>query len=112
TAFAPQSDTVPRLITALRPIASDALYRAWSTSQPNPLRLQIFAQRAKATLFASSFTGLPRYVNDTPSFSDVTVSIFAAWTDLNLSNLTALNFLALDGVWDKIKRGSWVAVEK
>ncbi|PWT99389.1 MAG: putative baseplate assembly protein [Terriglobia bacterium] len=113
SAFAPQSDTVPRLITALQPtITGEALYRAWGTSQPNPLRLQIFAQRIKATLFASSFTGLPSYTNNTPSFTGVNVAISTTWTDLNLGNLTELRFVALDGVYDKIKRGSWVAVER
>ncbi len=112
TAFAPQSDTLPRLITALQPIPGEALYRAWGTSQPNPLRLQIFAQRIKATLFASSFTGLPSYPNNTPNFGDVLVAIATTWVELHPTRLSELNFLALDGVYDKIKRGSWVAIER
>jgi hypothetical protein len=107
-AFTPQSDIVPRLAGALNSIRGSALYSAWSSSEPNPLQLQIFAVRAKATLFASTYAGASTYNKGNGTTSFAPTSIKSTWTTLISPNADSLNVIALDAVYDQIKRGSWI----
>ena len=110
-AFTPQSDIVPRLASALKSIPGKTLYAAWSSSEPNPLQLQVFAVRAKATLFASSYAGASTYKKASGTTSFAPPSIRSTWVGLIARNATALNVIALDAVYDQIKRGSWIVAQ-
>lgn len=110
-AFRPQSDIVPRLAGALSSIEGSAVYSAWSSSQPNPLQLQVFAVRAKATLFTSTYAGPSKYHKGTGVTSFDPPSIGTTWKQLLPPNPTSLNVIALDAVYDQIKRGSWIVVQ-
>ena len=122
--FTPQSDTVPRLLTALKSVRGRGIYEAWSNSEPDPIRLEIFALRTKAALFASSFAGAATFVK-TPGTHGGGMTQFTSpdlantWgqllpnTDRAAGDVTSsLSVLALDSVNDKIQRGSWIAIER
>ena len=104
TSFAPRSDLAPRLLSTFRPVASTGLYAAWSTVETPPARLQVFAPRIKATLFASSYAGSTTYANGITTFTAPTLA------NVYTTGITH-DLLPLDSVYDQIKPGSWVAVE-
>jgi hypothetical protein len=124
--FAPESDVAPRLIAAFKPQAADTLYQAWTKVARAPSRLEIHALRTKAALFASNYPG-PATVTSgatiTPSF-DTPPSIRPAWRDLLVTTPfqgaaiavppvpVAPNAVALDSIYDQIKPGSWVVINR
>jgi Baseplate J-like protein len=110
-AFTPQSDLVPRLAGALNSIRGKALYAAWGTAEPNPLQLQVFAVRAKAALFASNFAGESVYNSDDGTTIFTPPTIQTAWKNLVPNDTTDLTVIALDAVYDQVKRGSWIVAQ-
>jgi hypothetical protein len=116
--FASHSDTIPRLIAALNPVAAPVIYDAWGNVQPVHIDLEIYALRAKASLFASNFAGASQIVptqaagGTTTTISFTPASIANAWGDLISGKSTSLAQIALDAVYDKITADSWVAIDQ
>ena len=108
-AFSPQADTAPRVLAALKPRASAKLYSAWNRVRKPAERLQVHAMRARASLFAHNFAGKPRVTRGVTTFTAPTLS--NAWGLANLGN-RALDFVVLDAVYDQVKPGSWVVVDR
>jgi hypothetical protein len=108
--FASHSDMMPRLIGALNPIAAPIIYNAWGGVQPVHVDLEIYAARAKAALFASSFAGFSSFDGNKTVF--IPAKISNAWGDLVSQGDTALSVIALDSVYDKIAVDTWVAVSQ
>ncbi|HWT06560.1 MAG TPA: putative baseplate assembly protein, partial [Xanthomonadales bacterium] len=108
--FAPASDVAPRMLAALNPAAAGALYQAWSAVATPTSRVQVFAARVRATLFAASFPGAATVTQGVPpSFSDPSISTM--WTSLGTPT-APLSALALDTVYERITAGSWAAVDR
>ena len=105
TSFAPRSDLAPRLVSAFRP-AAVGLYAAWSKVETPPARLQVFAPRIKATLFASSYAGSTTFHR-----ADGTTTTTAPTLANVYTTGIPHDLLPLDSVYDQIKPGSWIAVE-
>lgn len=116
--FASHSDTMPRLISVLNPVAAPLLYDAWGKTQPVHIDLRIYALRARASLFASSFAGASQIVKQTTGNGTVTsvtftpASIGNAWGDLLMPNAVSLAQIALDAVYDKIVARSWIVIDQ
>jgi hypothetical protein len=114
TSFTPQSDIAPRLLAALHPAAAPSLYRAWSAVATAAGRVEIYAARVKAGLFAGNWVG-PATVTSVQNHGTDTTTTFAdpriasAWGH-TLDIATAIPELPLDATYDQIKPGSWVAV--
>lgn len=110
--FGPQSDTAPRLLAALHPAAAAALYRGWSSVATAGGRVEVYAARVKATLFAATWPGTPVTTTGT--------QITTSWTAPNLKTAWGGAFasvvpppeLPLDATYDQIELGSWVAVRR
>lgn len=117
--FASSADTIPRLIASLHPVAAPLVYSAWGNLQPVHFDTQIYALRAKASLFASSFPGASQITqtpgaagNTTTSVQFLPATIQNCWGDLLSRTATALNVIALDSVYDKITVNSWIAIDQ
>lgn len=83
------------------------------------LPIEVDGVRAKATLFASSFTGLPTLTpigDKNPGFKSTfpPQSLSNTWTGLvsSTGQATAPTGIALDAVYDQIKQGSWIAIDR
>jgi baseplate J-like protein len=114
--FAPESDAAIRLIAALNPAAAGTLYQAWSAVATPMSRLQVFAARVKATLFASNYAG-PATITHTPGKgSDTSTTAFGPVSISSMWKPTPsgmpLGTIALDAAYDHIVAGSWVAVDR
>jgi hypothetical protein len=112
--FAPQSDIAPRLIATLKPTIATSLYPAWSKVATAGHRVEVYAARVKAGVFASAWPGAATVNNNdgalTTSFADPTIG--SAWATIS-SNVGALiSELPLDAAYDQIKPGSWVAIDR
>jgi hypothetical protein len=113
--FAPQSDIAPRLLTVLRPAVATSLYPAWTAVATAGHRVEVYAARQKAGLFASAWPG-PATVNNsdtskiTTSFADPTVG--SAWATISSDVAAFISELPLDATYDQIKPGSWVAIDR
>lgn len=116
-AFAAESDISARLLTTFFPSAADTLYPAWTSlsiraPQEPP---QVHAMRVKAGLFANSSNGLPSYTNNQLT-GYATVTLKDALATLIKSNgaglPTSISAVPLDGTYDKITNGSWVAIDR
>ncbi|HEY1425694.1 MAG TPA: putative baseplate assembly protein [Caulobacteraceae bacterium] len=113
--FAPQSDIAPRLIAALRPAVATSLYPAWSNVATAGHRVDVYAARVKAGLFASNWPGAATILKDdsdnlTTSFADPAIA--TAWGTVSTNVGTLISELALDATYDQIKPGSWVAIDR
>ncbi|WP_321930954.1 putative baseplate assembly protein [Paraburkholderia guartelaensis] len=112
TSFGPQSDTAPRLLAALLPAAAGTLYEGWAAVATAAGRVEVYAARVKAALFAASWPGSP--VTTTGNTVTTTYSepnLASAWGNA-FSTLIPLPELPLDAAYDQIKPGSWVAVRR
>src|SRR5262249_52270438 len=117
--FASSADTIPRLIASLHPIAAPLVYSAWGNLQPVHFDTEIYALRAKASLFASSFPGASQ-ITQTPqkdgststSVQFLPATIQNCWLDLISSTETALNVIALDSIYEKISVNSWIVIDQ
>jgi hypothetical protein len=112
--FAPQSDMAPRLLATLKPAVASALYPAWRAI-PKPVDgVDVYAMRAKASLFASRYPGAatPNGTGSPTTFDPPTMS--NSWGtktgDTNTYTLPAT--VHLDAVYDQIKIGSWVVIDR
>lgn len=126
TSFAPQSDNAPRLLAALQPAAAPSLYSAWSALAVPAGRVQIYAARVKAALFASNWTGPAKVTNSgtitntgtastsggtvTTSFDDPTIA--TAWAKVVPTITDSVAELPLDATYARIQPGSWVAIDR
>lgn len=121
-AFSPQSDVAPRLLAAFKPAAASSLYQAWANVETPGIRLESYAARVKAGLFASNYAGAPTLTQTQTkgqqgNITTTTVTTFAepnidtAWPTLVRGN-DPLSTIALDAVYDNIKPGSWAAIER
>lgn len=111
-AFSSHSDTMPRLLERFHPVAAPVLYKAWGGVQPVHIDLAIYAERAKANLFASSFAGFSSFDAANKKVDFTPASIQNSWLDLQIHNTSALTQIALDAVYDKIAVDSWIIVDK
>src|SRR6185437_13687577 len=114
--FAAQSDIAPQLISAIKPDVAPVLYQAWANVQEPPSQVEVTAIRVKAGLFPGTYPGDSKVAT---SSSDLTTSFTAptllnSWGELVNSNnqLTPPAAIALDGVYDKILPGSWIAIDR
>lgn len=113
--FTPQSDLAPRLLAALRPALAPVLYPALSSAATPSGRVEVYATRVKASLFAASWAGPATLTQNngttTVAFGDPP-NINTAW-GRQLANLdSGVIELPLDAVYDQIKPGSWVVVDR
>jgi hypothetical protein len=115
TSFSPQSDNAPRLLAAFNPTAAPTLYQAWSAIATPAGRVEVYAARVKAGLFASNWMG-PATVTITQNRDSTTTTTFrdptiaSAWGSTFADLRTQLDELPLDATYDQIKPGSWVAI--
>jgi predicted phage baseplate assembly protein len=114
--FSPLSDLAPRLVGVLKPATAPFLYRAWTNVVKVPDRLETHALRVRATLFASTYSGPPKVTTDddgvsTTSF-DNPPSILSAWRPLFGTGIVPPSAIALDAIYDRIKPGSWVVIDR
>ncbi|MGC2108261.1 MAG: putative baseplate assembly protein [Candidatus Korobacteraceae bacterium] len=117
TSFSAHSDVAPRLLEAFYPRAKSTLYQAWAGTETPGTEVTVNALRAKASLFASSYAGVVEQTkNDDGSISasiPTLPSLSTTWEDLlNPTAATAPSAVALDAVYDQIKPGSWIAVDR
>jgi len=110
--FSSRSDNLPRLIAALNPVARPLVYDAWGKVQPARVQLDTYATRAKAGLFASSFAGLSQFNRTTRKTTFTAATLGNTWGDVLPTHASSLSTLALDAVYDKITRNSWIAVSR
>ena len=119
--FAAESDVAPRLLATFYPRAKAALYKAWAGTAAPGTEVTVNALRVKASLFASSYAGVikltqmkvdDKTTTSTPSI-DSPLKLTTAWPDLFVSGGDAPpTGLPLDAVYDQIKVGSWIAVDR
>ncbi len=110
--FAAHADTMPRLIATLKPVAAPFVYAAWARVEPEHVDLRVYAVRAKAGLFASSFPGRSSFDTQTQVASFTPASIANTWGDLLARGATALSVIALDAIYDRVVVDSWIAVSQ
>ena len=111
--FSPQSDLAPRLLAALKPAAAPTLYEGWSAVATPAGRVQVYAARVKAGLFAASWVGYPVTSSGTTTTTVyIEPTLATAWPGVQLSFATTPNEVPLDAVYDQIKPGSWVAIKR
>jgi hypothetical protein len=116
TSFAPQLDTAPRLLAALRPAAASSLYAAWSALAVPVGRVEVYAARVKAALFAANWAG-PATVTTggtvTTSFADPAIADAWATAVPGLADATSgVPELPLDATYAQIQPGSWVGIDR
>ena len=110
--FGPQADTAPRLLAALRPAAAGALYEGWAAVANAAGRVEVYAARVKAALFAAAWPGAPvTTAGHTVTTTYTEPNLATAWGNA-FSTLVPLPELPLDAAYDQIKPGSWVAVRR
>ena len=118
--FAAQSDTAPRLLAALHPAAGPLLYQGWQAIARPSGPVDVFAARVRASLFASTWVGAASTQSTPPTAGSnnsntvitttyIPPTIYTAWS-LGYDG-SSPPFVALDAVYDQIKRGSWVAIQ-
>lgn len=103
--FSPQSDIAPRLLGALHPEIAGTLYKAWSGLALPVQQVQVYAMRAKAAPFG----------NNAPLKTVITGGTLEAPVEWPLSAAngdTTGDQIFLDAVYDKVVRGSWIAVNR
>ena len=108
-AFAPESDTAPRLLATFKPKIASTLYQAWGAIQTPAAPIQVFAMRVKASLFGNNaplqvtYTVGPAPGNtadtvSTPGYSDWPVNEPGTQVDL-------------DSNYPKITPNSWIVIQ-
>jgi hypothetical protein len=108
--FSQSSDVAPRLLATLNPAIAGALYQAWAGIASPRNRVQVFAARARASLFAATFAGAATvHPNGEPTFAPPTIA--GTWKSLGTPVLP-LAALALGALYENITVGSWVAVDR
>ncbi|MBV9991079.1 MAG: putative baseplate assembly protein [Alphaproteobacteria bacterium] len=113
--FSPQSDIAARLLVEFKPQAAQTLYPAWKSVARPYGWVDVFAARVSTGLFASRFPGqaITPQIGAAVTYDELT--IFKAWPSLFLGHTTAdiaPTAVALDGVYDEIKPGSWVVIDR
>jgi hypothetical protein len=120
--FAAQSDMAPQLLATFNPDAAGMLYQAWANIQTPSSEVEVDAVRVKAGLFPGTYPGdatvHPVSFSSTPppdagktTFDPPTLA--NSWADLIGANADAPpTAVALDGVYDKILPGSWIAIDR
>jgi hypothetical protein len=120
--FAAQSDMAPQLLATFNPDAAGMLYQAWANIQTPSSEVEVDAFRVKAGLFPGTYPGdatvHPVSFSSTPP-ADAGKTTFDppslanSWADLIGANADAPpTAVALDGVYDKILPGSWIAIDR
>jgi hypothetical protein len=99
--FAPQSDTAPRLLAALKPNVATTLYQAWAGIETPSIQVQVYALRVKAAPFGHN---APQQIR-VPAVGEVPLA-----NEWPLSHLDEDFNLWLDSTYDKVVSGSWVVV--
>ncbi|WP_321963651.1 putative baseplate assembly protein [Paraburkholderia sp. J7] len=113
--FGPQSDLAPRLLATLRPAAA-GVYKGWAAAAMPGGRVDVYAARVKASLFAANWAGTPatrRGAHEDFETTYTQPTIENAWS-ATFPNLhqQPLPEVPLDAVYDQIKPGSWVAIRR
>ena len=114
-AFSPQSDIAPRLLAAFHPAAATTIYKAWAGVETPASQVEVYAFRARAGLFPGSYPGAVT-VSGNPLRGGTTThftppSLENSWNKVFTAD-PPFATVALDGVYDKVKAGSWVGMEK
>lgn len=117
TSFSARSDIAPRIIGQFKPAAAPILYVAWTNIVKPADRLDTYALRVRAGLFASTYPGAP-VVSKPPRGTTTTTfpnppTIRTAWSSLLEENKPVPpTAIALDATYDRIKPGSWVVIDR
>ncbi len=106
--FGPQSDLAPRMLSILHPAVASTLYKTWATVRTAGGRVEVYAARLKVTLFAANWTG----VATSTVGKDVTTSFGAVNLTTAWGASGPMRDVRLDGVYDQIKPGSWIAIRR
>jgi len=112
TSFSAHADTMPRLLAVLHPVAASVIYKAWGNVEPVHIDQAIYALRAKASLFASNFAGVPTFNRLGRIINFTAATLNNTWGDLITQSTTQLSVIALDAVYDKITPSSWISVSR
>jgi hypothetical protein len=121
--FAAQSDMAPQLLATLKPGVAPMLYQAWANIQAPSSEIEVDAIRVKAGLFPGTYPGEatvhPASFNTAAASTAGTTTfeppkLMNSWADLVKENAKNVppKAVALDGVYDKIQPGSWVAIDR
>ncbi|MGK9169285.1 putative baseplate assembly protein [Inquilinus limosus] len=116
TSFSGRSDIAPRLLGAFKPAAAPLLYRAWTRIVKPADRLEAHALRVRAGLFASTYPGRPIIEKDDSTGKSTTsfepLDLREAWSSIFPSSSEPPSAVALDATYDRIRPGSWVAIDR
>ena len=112
-AFATQSDVVPKLLTYFNPAAASVLYQTWANMAVPEKKAEVDAIRIKAGLFPGTFPGKATVTSGVTSFGPA-LTFFNCWNELvgTASAPRVPGAVPLDAIYDKIRPGSWVAIER
>ena len=114
--FAAQSAVAQQLIMALKPATGLAFYTAWANTVRPPGAFEVHALRARAMLFANNYPGPATVTTDkgktSTSFDDPPDISTAWWPPTNSDADNPPSAVPLDAVYDHIRPGSWVAIDR
>lgn len=110
--FAPQSDMAPRLLASLKPTAAAALYPAWRAIPKPANGVDVYAMRAKASLFASRYPGAAKPNGTGQATTYIAPTMSNSWGTKTDSGYVRPTIVHLDAAYDQIKIGSWVVIDR
>ena len=120
--FATQSDMAPQLLATFNPNAAEMLYQAWANIQAPSSETEVDAIRIKAGLFPGTYPGEAKFNPFVAGHSPPPPAGTTTFTPPSLNSWGELvstggsahvpTAVALDGVYDKIQPGSWVAIDR
>jgi hypothetical protein len=109
--FSPQSDIAARLLTAFKPQTARTLYPAWKSVAKPYDWVEVYAARVTTGLFASRFTGPATIPAVGGTVGYTAPNLKTAWPAFVVGNAIPTG-VALDGTYDEIKPGSWIAIDR
>ena len=117
--FNAQSDVAPRLLQAFNPSARKLVYPGWRATPGPSGQVEVYAARVKAGLFAGTWAGATSTTSTPPAAGSTSTTIASSYTPPTIALAWSPGgtisdpppYIALDGVYDQIVRGSWIAVQ-
>ncbi len=109
--FSPQSDIAARLLTEFKPQVARTLYPAWKSVAKPYDWVEVYAARVTTGLFASRFAGEAKIPRAGGTVGYTAPNLTTAWPTLVIKGAIPTG-VALDGTYDEIKPGSWIAIDR